>query len=98
MFKQAEVRINIIHEATVVWPEIREGLRELGGLLIDVEIRVVNEARKYVEGLHPEIDEPEQVDRNILYANGEGEDAVNDEYSDLIERISNLISPKVHMR
>ena len=98
MFDQAEARINTIHEATVVWPELRESLSKLGSQLTDVEIRVVEEAHKYVDSLNPQIHESEEVDRGVLHANRDGKDAVSDEYTSLIGRISDLITPKIHMQ
>lgn len=98
MFDQADARINTIHEATVVWPELRESLNKLGSQLTDVEIRVVAEAHKHVDSLNPQIQESEEIDRRVLHANRDGKDAVKDEYTTRIERISDLITPKIRMQ
>lgn len=97
MFDRAEARINIVHDARVVWPDFRESLDELGSKLTDVEVRVVGEARKYVESLLPGVNEPEEFDRDILYANRDGEDAIDDEYTEIVGNFRDLLAPKIHM-
>ena len=98
MFEHAESRINTICEAELVWPGLRGSLGELGSQLTDVEIRVVTEAHKYVNSLNPHVRKPEEIDEEVLHANRDGKDAVKDEYTRLIDRISDLITPKIRMK
>ncbi len=97
VFESTEERLSAIHDATVVWPDLRPELTELGEKLAVIETEVIVEARKYVESHHPGFVAPEECNREVLFFSGDGEDAIHERYSETVEEFSKILEKKIHM-
>lgn len=103
-FTVASQRMDAIREALLIWDDCAENLHRLSAALSEKERRVLAEAGKYVENLHPNTEAEERVDRDILYAPADRNvgdplagDAFATEYYDIVKQIRILLRPKIRM-
>lgn len=103
-FVAGQDRIDFLNEAYLVWPDLKSQLDKHESELTMMELQVLREAAKFVSNLDPRTEVEDKVDVDILYApydrdpnNPFASDQFAQDYAAVVEKIRQLLGPKIRM-